>query len=108
MSLDTSDSDLSLSSLFALPDDLPVSANAHLAMSSVLAIAVGAVITLPLYLAYLHFIVDRRPVQTPEQSLEAGLFAAFCIPVSQLLFGWTSRPSVHYMVPIFSSGIYLP
>lgn len=35
-----------------------------------------------------------------EDFLKLGLVAAFFIPISLFMFGWSARSSVHYMVPI--------
>ncbi|GAA6031821.1 hypothetical protein JCM8097_002007 [Rhodosporidiobolus ruineniae] len=44
----------------------------------------------------------------PEVRLEIGLFAAPLIPISLFIFGWTSRPDVHWIWPIIEASLYLP
>ncbi|KAJ9638582.1 hypothetical protein H2204_004353 [Knufia peltigerae] len=42
----------------------------------------------------------------PEFRLPAVAFGALCLPVSLFFFGWTARPSVHWIVPIIGSGFF--
>jgi len=74
--------------------------------------AVSACITLPLYLLYLKYVVGknfkRTGVIVPEDRLDYGIFGSFFIPVSLFMFGWTSRESIHWMVPIVATMLYLP
>ena len=42
---------------------------------------------------------DRDPDMAAEARLEIGLIASIFIPISLLIFGWTSRESVHWWVP---------
>ncbi|KAK7046753.1 MFS general substrate transporter [Favolaschia claudopus] len=44
----------------------------------------------------------------PEIRLEIGLIASIFIPTSVLIFGFASRPSVHWIVPIIGAALYLP
>lgn len=48
----------------------------------------------------------------PELRLPPAFFGAFAIPICLFWFGWTSRPDIHWIVPIigtawFSSGAFL-
>lgn len=44
----------------------------------------------------------------PEFRLALGFPSAFFIPVSLLIFGWTSRESVSPALPILGAGLYFP
>lgn len=64
------------------------------------------------YVAYNKYHMEpryaRNPDLAPETRLELALVAACFIPVSLLMFGWSSRESVHWIVPIIGSALYLP
>ncbi|GAA5855523.1 hypothetical protein JCM8547_007870 [Rhodosporidiobolus lusitaniae] len=59
-------------------------------------------------LRYLNPRKERNPHLGPEVYLELGLLASLVVPVSLLLFGWTSRAEIHWIVPIIFISIYLP
>ncbi|ESK95480.1 benomyl methotrexate resistance protein [Moniliophthora roreri MCA 2997] len=62
-----------------------------------------------LYLKYyLHPRLDKNPDLPPEIRLYIGLIASIFIPVSLLIFGWASRASVHWIVPVIAAALYLP
>ncbi|EEB89069.1 hypothetical protein MPER_12882 [Moniliophthora perniciosa FA553] len=62
-----------------------------------------------LYLKYyLHPRLDKNPDLPPEIRLYIGLIASIFIPVSLFIFGWASRPSVHWIVPVIAAALYLP
>ncbi|KAJ7615020.1 major facilitator superfamily domain-containing protein [Mycena polygramma] len=44
----------------------------------------------------------------PEIRLEIGLMASIFIPASVLIFGFSSKPSVHWIVPVIGAALYLP
>ncbi len=44
----------------------------------------------------------------PEIRLEIGLIASIFIPTSVLIFGFTSKESVHWIVPVIGAALYLP
>ncbi|KAJ8075611.1 hypothetical protein PM082_021241 [Marasmius tenuissimus] len=43
-----------------------------------------------------------------EARLEIGLVASAFIPISLFMFGWSSRESVHWIVPVIAAALYLP
>jgi len=43
-----------------------------------------------------------------EARLEIGLMGSIFIPISLFMFGWSSRPSVHWIVPVIAAALYLP
>ncbi|KAE8137115.1 major facilitator superfamily domain-containing protein [Aspergillus pseudotamarii] len=55
------------------------------------------------YCAFVHFVVNKsikndNPM-TPEGRLLPSLFASVLIPVGILIFAWTSRSDIHWIVP---------
>jgi MFS transporter, DHA1 family, multidrug resistance protein len=42
----------------------------------------------------------------PEKRLQPAFVGAFCIPICLFWFGWTSRPGVHWIVPIVGSSFF--
>lgn len=77
-----------------------------------LGFVVSGIITFAAYVAYNKYHMEpryaRNPDLAPETRLELALVAACFIPVSLLMFGWSSRESVHWIVPIIGSALYLP
>ncbi|KAM0788496.1 hypothetical protein ACM66B_001628 [Microbotryomycetes sp. NB124-2] len=76
---------------------------------------VFVVSAVPTYLGYMwyqnKFVLSRAgsdPTFRPEDRLRLAVFAAFFVPASLLLFGWSARSSVHWIVPIIGAGLYLP
>ncbi|KJX93934.1 caffeine resistance protein 5 [Zymoseptoria brevis] len=73
-----------------------------------LGIFVGALIVIPPFFLYLYFIqepqFDENGNIKPEKRLVPCFVGAFCIPICLFWFGWSSRPSVHWIVPIVGSG----
>ncbi|GLB34695.1 putative benomyl methotrexate resistance protein [Lyophyllum shimeji] len=45
---------------------------------------------------------------SPEVRLEIGFMASIFIPTSVLIFGFASKPSTHWIVPIIGAALYLP
>lgn len=52
--------------------------------------------------------LDRDPATPLEKRLELALYTSWMIPLSLLIFGWTSRESVHWIFPVIGAAIYLP
>jgi DHA1 family multidrug resistance protein-like MFS transporter len=80
-----------------------------------LSIIVALFITVPLYFLYLYTVFEpelkAKGLLAPERRLIPALFACFLPPVGLFLFGWTSRPSVYWIVSvvgilIFTVGIF--
>jgi DHA1 family multidrug resistance protein-like MFS transporter len=42
----------------------------------------------------------------PEKRLLPCFVGAFCIPICLFIFGFTSKPDIHWMVPIFGSAFF--
>ncbi|KAJ7803201.1 major facilitator superfamily domain-containing protein [Mycena olivaceomarginata] len=45
---------------------------------------------------------------SPEIKLEIGLMASIFIPTSVLIFGFASKTTIHWIVPIIGAALYLP
>ncbi|KAI5463085.1 major facilitator superfamily domain-containing protein [Mariannaea sp. PMI_226] len=75
-----------------------------------LCILVSCMIGVAVYVAYLHYYVDRRiakygwPVQ--ESRLLPALPASFGPTIGLFLFAWTARASIHWIVPTIGITIY--
>ncbi|KAI4130313.1 MAG: hypothetical protein LQ347_003435 [Umbilicaria vellea] len=73
-------------------------------------ILVGAFAAIPPFFWYLHKYTEPKFNQNgelkPEERLPPAFVAAFCIPISLFWFGWTSRPAVHWIVPIIGSSLF--
>jgi DHA1 family multidrug resistance protein-like MFS transporter len=44
----------------------------------------------------------------PEIRLEIGLIASIFIPTSVLMFGFTSKADIHWIVPVIGAALYIP
>lgn len=78
---------------------------------SFVGILVGAIVVLPPYCAYLYYAVepkfnDKGEIK-PEERLPFAFVGAFLVPVALFIFGWTSRESIHWIVPIIGSAIFI-
>ncbi|KAF5389031.1 hypothetical protein D9757_005016 [Collybiopsis confluens] len=77
---------------------------------------VSGAITYTAYALYLMYHLEPRMARAaaegkqlpPESRLEMGLMASIFIPTSLFMFGWASRASVHWIVPIIGAALYLP
>lgn len=69
----------------------------------------GFVVTGPFFL-YLYYIQEPQFNENgeikPEKRLPPAFVGAFCIPICMFWFGWTSRASVHWIVPIIGSSFF--
>lgn len=45
-------------------------------------------------------------VRHPEYRLPPAILGGFLIPIGLFWFGWTTRPSIHWVVPVLGSGIF--
>ncbi|CAJ2504903.1 Uu.00g122970.m01.CDS01 [Anthostomella pinea] len=75
-----------------------------------LGILVGAFAVIPPFFLYLHYKLepkfDENGNLEPEQRLKPAFVGAFCIPICLFWFGWTSRESVHWIVPIIGTSFF--
>jgi DHA1 family multidrug resistance protein-like MFS transporter len=62
------------------------------------------------YCAWLYFYqepeFDADGNIPPEKRLPPAIAGSWCIPICMFWFGWTSRPSVHWIVPIIGSSFF--
>ncbi|KAK3725100.1 GTPase-activating protein [Vermiconidia calcicola] len=73
-----------------------------------LGILIGALVVIPPFFLYLHYKLepqfDENGELQPEKRLPPTFVGAFCIPICLFWFGWSARPSVHWIMPIIGSG----
>lgn len=81
-----------------------------------LGIFIGVFVVLPPFVYYQHKYIEPKFNENgelkPEWRLPPSFVGAFCIPICLFWFGWSSRPTVHWIVPIigsawFSMGAFL-
>lgn len=76
-----------------------------------LACCVGAIIALLSYFAYLYWymIPDnlKNGFREQEHRLIPAIVGAFLLPIGLFLFAWTSRPSIHWIVPLIGVATLL-
>lgn len=72
---------------------------------------VGATLALLIYFAYLYYymIPDniKNGLRAQEHRLVPAIFGAFLLPTGLFIFGWTARPSVHWIVPLAGVVIFV-
>lgn len=74
-----------------------------------LGICVGGFVTVPCYLCWIKkrlIPCFQRPPIYPEVILPPTFFGAFALPICLFWYGWTSRSSIHWIVPIVGSGSF--
>jgi DHA1 family multidrug resistance protein-like MFS transporter len=75
-----------------------------------LGILVGAIIVIPPFFYYLYKVVEPQFNENgelqPEKRLPPAFVGAFCIPVCLFWFGWSSRASIHWIMPIIGSSFF--
>lgn len=73
-------------------------------------ILVGTLIAAPGYLWYISKYIEPQFVKhgeiKPEMRLPPTFVGSVCISICLFWFGWTARPSVHWIVPIIGSGFF--
>ncbi|KAI5481913.1 MFS transporter, DHA1 family, multidrug resistance protein [Pseudohyphozyma bogoriensis] len=77
-----------------------------------LGFVVSGAITFFFYVIYNKVHMEPRYMKNadiqPEVRLELAIVASIFIPISLFLFGWSSKASVHWIVPIIGAALYLP
>jgi DHA1 family multidrug resistance protein-like MFS transporter len=70
----------------------------------------GMLVTIPPFFYYLYNVqekmFDENGQIKPEKRLIVAIFGSFFVPVCLFWFGWTSRPSIHWIVPILCSALF--
>lgn len=73
-------------------------------------ILVACMIGVAIYCVYLHFIlipdITTHGLRAQESRLVPALFACFGPTIGLFIFGWTSRPDIHWIVPTIGIVIY--
>ncbi|KAJ6485534.1 major facilitator superfamily domain-containing protein [Mycena sanguinolenta] len=77
---------------------------------------VSGIITYTVYCLYQMYHIAPRTARAaavnkelpPEVKLEIGLMASILIPTSVLIFGFASKASIPWIVPIIGAALYLP
>jgi len=81
-----------------------------------LSVTVAVIISISWYWWYIYFKVEpsirNHGLGAPERRLIPALFVTFFVPAGLFIFGWTSRPSIHWIVScigivITTIGIFL-
>jgi DHA1 family multidrug resistance protein-like MFS transporter len=65
------------------------------------------------YCFYLNHHIRPRKTKAggnlaPEVRLEIGLIGSIFIPTSLLIFGFTSKASIHWIFPVVGAALYVP
>ena len=75
-----------------------------------LALAIGTTISVIIYTLCNYTVLlpraKSRARQEPEEHLTPALVACFGPPVALLLFGWSSRPGIHWIIPTLGIILY--
>ncbi|KAJ9091422.1 hypothetical protein QFC19_009132 [Naganishia cerealis] len=73
---------------------------------------VTGIITFIVYCSYQKWYINplysNGNEPEPEVRLNLALYTSVMIPISTFFFGWVSRESVHWIVPIIAASLYLP
>ncbi|TPR01337.1 Sugar (and other) transporter family protein [Aspergillus niger] len=74
-------------------------------------ILTGALITIPPYYWWMHkYLEPKFDPETgnvpPEARLPPAIVGGFFIPICLFWFGWSARPSIHWIMPIVGSGFF--
>lgn len=74
-----------------------------------LGIFVGGIITVPLFLVWIRYgIIPRfaQPAFKPEMVLPPTFLGSASLPICLFWYGWSSRKSIHWIMPIIGSGFF--
>lgn len=70
----------------------------------------GVIVTLPPFFYYLYHyqekMFDENGQIKPENRMPVAIVGSLFVPVCLFWFGWSSRASVHWIVPILGSAIF--
>ena len=73
-----------------------------------LGLLVGGIIAVPPMFLYLRYRLEPQfnanGELRPEKRLPPAIVGSFLVPISLLMFGWTSRADIHWIVPIIGSS----
>jgi DHA1 family multidrug resistance protein-like MFS transporter len=72
---------------------------------------VGATLGLVVYFSYLHWYMIpenlAHGLREQEHRLVPAIAGSFLIPTGLFIFGWTARPSVHWIVPLIGVVVFV-
>lgn len=75
-----------------------------------LGILIGTFVVFPPFAWYQHKYIEPKFNEngelTPEWRLPPSFVGAFCIPICLFWFGWSSRPDIHWIMPIIGSAFF--
>jgi DHA1 family multidrug resistance protein-like MFS transporter len=75
-----------------------------------LGLLVGAVIGLCGLFPWLYFHLEKQFDEngkiTPEKRLPPAMVGSFFVPICLFWFGWSSRPDIHWIMPIIGSAFF--
>lgn len=75
-----------------------------------LGILVGALVAIPPFLWYIRAVQEKQFNEKgeikPEKRLPPAMVGAFFIPICLFWFGWSARPSIHWIMPIVGTGFF--
>ncbi|CAG8157996.1 unnamed protein product [Penicillium olsonii] len=71
---------------------------------------IAAGLSTPLWTRVRQRLLDRSKdgpdARHPEYRLPPAILGGFLTPIGLFWFGWTTRPSIHWIVPIVGSGVF--
>ena len=77
---------------------------------SFLGLFIGAFLVMPPFFAYLYYVQEPKYNENgelkPEERMPVAIVGALLVPISLFWFGWSSRESVHWIVPIIGSSLF--
>jgi DHA1 family multidrug resistance protein-like MFS transporter len=77
---------------------------------SFLGLFIGAFLAIPPFFVYLYYVQEPRYNANgelkPEERMPVAIVGTLIVPVCLFWFGWTSRESVHWIVPIIGSSLF--
>ncbi|KAI0061852.1 MFS transporter [Artomyces pyxidatus] len=75
-----------------------------------LGVLLGAFVVIPPFFYYLHYYQEPKHNENgdlkPEERMPVAIVGSLLIPICMLWFGWSSRESVHWIVPIIGSSLF--
>lgn len=75
-----------------------------------LGILIGAILIFPPFVWWVHKYMEPKFNEKgeikPEERLKPAFVGAFFIPICLFWFGWSSRPSIHWIMPIIGSSFF--
>jgi len=77
---------------------------------SFLGLFIEAFLFTPPFFAYLHYVQEPKYNANgelkPEERMPVAIVGSLLVPICLFWFGWSSRTSVHWIVPIIGSSLF--